>query len=552
MATEKEAKIMNMDKSPKVLPQDQHNEVLASNVSPPDWKNPEPSGRYNLVVIGAGTAGLVTAAGAAGLGAKVALIERHLIGGDCLNYGCVPSKAIIRSSRSAEDVRKAGSFGVHVPHGMEVDFAEVMERMRRLRSKISFHDSANRFRGLGVDVFLGEARFTGEDSVEVGGRKLLFSKAVIATGARAVELPIEGLREAGYLTNETVFSLTERPERLAVIGGGPLGSELAQAFQRLGSHVTIIEVGDHLLGREDSDAAKIVQDAFLREGVELLLNARPKRISRTDEGKVIIYEKEGREERLLVDEILIGAGRAPNVEGLNLEAAEVRYDRKNGVIIDDHLQTTNPRIYAAGDICLQYKFTHTADATARIVIQNALFMGRKKLSALTIPWTTYTDPEVAHVGMYERDARERGIEVDTFVRPLSEVDRAILDGEDEGFVKVHLKRGTDKILGATIVARHAGEMVSEISLAIVNGLGLKAIGSVIHPYPSQAEAIRQVADMYNRTRLTPFVKSVFSSWLSLGRMNVSIALGRYWHETKGSARRKLASLWKRAPESGKE
>ena len=550
-SSEKEIAIMNRN-SPKVMPQDQFNETLVANVSPPAWKNPEPSGRYNLVVIGAGTAGLVTAAGAAGLGARVALIENHLLGGDCLNTGCVPSKAIIRSSRSAQDVRATANFGVHVPCGVEVDFPAVMERMRRLRSKISSHDSANRFKELGVDVFLGHGRFTGEDTVEVDGKALQFSKAVIATGARAVELPIEGLREAGYLTNETVFSLTGRPSRLAVIGGGPLGSELAQAFQRLGSQVAIIEMGDHLLGREDSDAARIIQEAFLKEGVQLLLNARPVRISRTGEGKVIFYESDGKEERLVVDEILIGVGRAPNVEGLNLDAAGVRYDRKQGVIADDHLRTSNPRIYAAGDICLRYKFTHTADATARIVIQNALFMGRKKLSALTIPWTTYTDPEVAHVGMYERDAKERGIEVDTFIRPLSEVDRPVLDGEDEGFVKVHVKRGTDKILGATIVARHAGEMVSEISVAIVNGLGLKAIGNVIHPYPTQAEAIKQVADMYNRTRLTPFVKQVFSFWLSLGLMDVSIALGRYWYEMKGTVRRALASLWNRVPVRGKE
>jgi pyruvate/2-oxoglutarate dehydrogenase complex dihydrolipoamide dehydrogenase (E3) component len=550
-SSKEEIAIMNRN-PPKVMPQDQFNETLVSNVSPPAWKNPEPSGRYNLVVIGAGTAGLVTAAGAAGLGARVALIESHLLGGDCLNYGCVPSKSIIRSSRSAEDVRSAGGFGVRAPGGVEVDFPSVMERMRRLRSKISSHDSANRFKELGVDVFLGHGRFSGEDTVEVAGKTLHFSKAVIATGARAVELPIEGLREAGYLTNETVFSLTERPARLAVIGGGPLGSELAQAFHRLGSQVTVVEMGNHLLGREDSDAAKIIQEVFLKEGVQLLLNARPVRISKTDEGKVIFYEIDGKEERLVVDEILIGAGRAPNVDGLNLEAAGVRYDRKQGVVVDDYLNTSNPRIFAAGDICLQYKFTHTADAAARIAIQNALFMGRKKLSGLTIPWTTYTDPEVAHVGMYERDAKERGIEVDTFVRPLSEVDRAVVDGEEEGFVKVHVKRGTDKILGATIVARHAGEMLSEISLAMVNGLGLKAVGNVIHPYPTQAEAIKQVADMYNRTRLTPFVKQAFTFWLSFGRMSVAIALGRYWHETKGAVRKALASLWSRAHESGKE
>lgn len=544
---------MNRDKSPKVLPQDKYNQVLISNVSPPGWRNPEPSKRYNLVVIGGGTAGLVTAAGAAGLGAKVALVERHLLGGDCLNYGCVPSKSIIRSARSAEDVRLAGSLGIRVPEGMEVDFPAVMERMRRLRSKLSSHDSARRFQEMGVDVFLGEARFTGADSVEAGGKRLRFSKAVIATGARAVELPIEGLREIGYLTNETVFSLTERPQRLAVIGGGPLGSELAQAFHRLGSRVTLFEAGDHLLGREDSDAAQILQDAFVKEGVQLNLGSKPKRVSRTDQGKVITYEKNGKEEQLVVDEILIGVGRAPNVEGLNLEAAGVKYDRKNGVIVNDFLQTSNPRIYAAGDICLQAKFTHTADATARIVIQNALFLGRKKLSALTIPWTTYTDPEIAHVGMYERDAKERGIEVDTFARSLSEVDRAVLDGEDQGFVKLHVKRGTDKILGATIVARHAGEMIGEIGLAMVGGLGLKAMANVIHPYPTQAEAIKQVADMYNRTRLTPFIKRGFSFWLGLNRLNSAAALGRYRHRAQSVLSRAFAALAKKkAPERKEE
>jgi pyruvate/2-oxoglutarate dehydrogenase complex dihydrolipoamide dehydrogenase (E3) component len=510
---------MNMDKSTKLLPDDQYNQVLVANVSPPGWKNPQPSGRYNLVVIGAGTAGLVTAAGAAGLGAKVALIEKHLFGGDCLNYGCVPSKSIIRSSRSAQDVRLAGDFGVRVPAGTEVDFPAVMERMRRLRSKISFHDSIMRFRELGVDVFLGEAHFAGQDSVEVEGQTLLFSKAVITTGARAAEPAIEGIAEAGYLTNENVFSLTERPERLAVIGGGPIGSELAQAFQRLGSKVTIIQRGGQLLEREDSDAAQILHDTFLREGIQLLLKAKPKTISLTGHGAVILYEKDGKEERLTVDKILVGVGRAPNVEGLNLEAAGVRYDKNKGVVVNDRLQTTNPRIFAAGDICLQYKFTHTADAAARIVIQNALFLGHKKISALTIPWTTFTDPEIAHVGMNERDGKERGIEVDTFVRRLGDVDRAVVDGEEQGFVKVHVKRGTDTILGATIVARHAGEMVSEISLAMVNGLGLKAMANVIHPYPTQAEAIRQVADMYNRTRLTPLAKKAFSFWLRLCRLN---------------------------------
>jgi pyruvate/2-oxoglutarate dehydrogenase complex dihydrolipoamide dehydrogenase (E3) component len=510
---------MKTDSMAGVLPLDQYNKTLVDNVHPPDWQNPEPADRYNLVVIGAGTAGLVTAAGAAGLGARVALIEKHLLGGDCLNVGCVPSKCIIRSSRAAADVRAAAQFGVIVPGEVGVDFSAVMERMRRLRSGISTHDSVRRFRNLGVDIFLGEAQFTGLDAIAVGGRTLRFSKAAITAGARAIGLPIEGLREAGYLTNETVFSLTERPKRLAVIGGGPLGSELAQAFHRLGSKVIVFQKNDHLLGREDGDAAEILRKAFLGEGIELLLKTRPTGISLTDQGKLITYDQDGRIGNVLVDEILLGVGRAPNVEGLSLEAAGVDYDQKNGVIVNDYLQTTNPRIYAAGDICLRHRFTHTADAAARIVIQNALFRGRKKLSALTIPWCTYTDPEIAHVGLYEGDALDRGIPVDTFIKNLKEVDRAITDGEEDGFVKIHVKRGTDKIVGATIVARHAGEMINEISLAMLGGLGLKTIANVIHPYPTQSEAIKQVADAYNRTRLTRLVKTLLKLWLAVGRSN---------------------------------
>lgn len=501
----------------QVLPHDLHNEALVSNVHPSDWKNPEPASRYNLVVIGAGTAGLVTAAGAAGLGAKVALVERHFLGGDCLNVGCVPSKCIIRSSRVAADIRDASQFGVHVPEGIEVDFPAVMERMRRLRARISEHDSAKRFKELGVDLFLGEGRFSGPDTVQVAGKILKFKKAVIATGTRPVELAVDGIAEVGFHTNETVFSLTERPRHLAVIGGGPIGCELAQAFRRLGSEVTLFHNAAHILNREDSDAAEIIQKSFIRDGIRLKLNCKTKRVEKKNGSKVIHIECNGKEEEIAVDEILAGAGRAPNVEGLNLETVGVKCDKRQGVEVNEQLQTTNPRIYAAGDICLKYKFTHTADATARIVIQNGLFGGRKKLSVLTIPWCTYTDPEIAHVGMYEKDARERGIEVDTFVRFMNEVDRAVTDGEEEGFVKIHVRKGTDKILGATIVARHAGEMLGEITLAIVGNLGLKTLSNVIHTYPTQAEAIKQVADAYNRTRLTPFIKGLFKKWLAWKR-----------------------------------
>ena len=496
-----------------VLPKDSHNPELLASVHPPDWRPPTPAPRYNLVVIGGGTAGLVTAAGAAGLGARVALVERDFLGGDCLNVGCVPSKCVIRSSRVVGELRAAPDLGVRVPPAVGVDFGAVMERMRAVRARISHHDSAQRFSGLGVDVFLGEGRFSGPDTVAVEGVSLRFRKAVIATGGRAHHPAIPGLAGAGFLTNENVFDLTERPLRLAVIGGGPIGCELAQAFRRLGSEVTLFHTGSHILNREDADAAQIVQRAFIDEGVHLVLGARLARVDRVPEGKVLHAETPGGPVRVTVDEILVGAGRVPNVDGLGLETAKVAYDRRDGVKVNDHLQTSNPRIYAAGDVCMARKFTHAADFAARTVIQNALFLGRKKLSALTIPWCTYTDPEIAHVGLYESEAEQRGLALDTYLRPFSEVDRAIIDGEEQGFVKVHVRRGTDKVAGATIVARHAGEMIGELTLAMTGGIGLSRLASVIHPYPTQAEAIRQVGDMYNRSRLTPSIKRVFAAWL---------------------------------------
>lgn len=501
----------------EVLPDDAHNRALVSNVCPTDWVNPDPGERYNLVVVGAGTAGLVAAAGAAGLGARVALVERRLMGGDCLNFGCVPSKALIRSSRVYALLRKADSYGVNVPHGARVDFSAVMDRLRRLRSEIGAHDSAQRFKDLGVDVFLGHAMFTGPRSIAVGGQTLHFKKAIVATGAGPARPRLKGLDEAGFLTNETVFSLTERPSRLAVIGGGPIGCEMAQAFQRLGTQVILFHKNAHILDREDPDAAAFIQKRFIDEGIRLVLHVDLKEAKMVRGEKVIHFEARGKPDSVAVDEILVGAGRTPNVEHLGLEAARVKYDARKEVLTDDYLRTSNHDVYAAGDVAVGYKFTHTADAAARIVLQNALFRGAKKLSALTIPWCTYTDPEIAHVGMYEVDAIKRGIELDTFVRPLGEVDRARLDGEDEGFVKIHVKKGTDKIIGATVVAAYAGEMISELTLAMVGKIGLGTLSGVIHPYPTQAEAIKQAADAYNRTRLTPFVKTIFEKWFSWNR-----------------------------------
>ncbi len=509
---------MPLEPQPLVLPLDEHDKTLVKNVHPPVWTNPEPASRYNLVVIGAGTAGLVTAAGAAGLGAKVALIERNLMGGDCLNVGCVPSKGIIRAARAAYDVRTSSEFGVKGVKDATVDFGKAMERMRRIRAGISFHDSAERYsRELGVDVFLGHGRFTGRDSIDVDEKRLRFKKAAICTGARAAAPPIPGIAETGYLTNENVFWLTELPKRLAVIGGGPIGCELAQTFARMGSQVTLLQRSGRLLPREDADAAEFVHRSLARDGVELRPRSRILRVSKKGADKAIAVEEDGRTVELSVDEILVGVGRAPNVEGLDLEKAGVAYDPREGVTVNDKLRTTNPSVYAAGDICSSYKFTHTADAMARIVIANALFMARQKASALVIPWCTYTDPEVAHVGMYEKDAKARGVDVLTLTVPLSGIDRALLDGETEGFARVHVRRGSGKILGATMVARHAGEMINELTLAMTAGLGLSAIGKAIHPYPTQAEAIKKLADAYNRTRLTPMVKKVFRAWLKWRR-----------------------------------
>ena len=509
-----------MTQTVSIPPMDAHNQSLLSNVHPPEWENPKPEGVYNLVVIGAGTAGLVTAVGAAGLGAKVALIEKHLMGGDCLNVGCVPSKCVIRSSRAAADVRDAGRFGLRLAGGAEADFPAVMERMRKLRAGISRHDSAQRYKSLGVDMFFGSARFLHGNRVEAGGAVLKFKKAVIATGARAARPDIPGIQEAGFLTNETVFNLTALPKRLLVIGAGPIGCEMAQAMSRLGSRVHLFEATHGFLPREDREAAALVEAAFRRDKINAICCCKIEKVEKRGNEKAVHFTAKhggGRPERVAVDEILVGVGRAPNVENLGLETAGVDYDPRAGVKVNDYLQTTHPDIYACGDICLKYKFTHTADASARIVIQNALFFKSRKAGSLIIPWCTYTDPEIAHVGLYEHEAKNQGLDLDTYVRRLSDVDRAIVDGEEEGLVKIHVRKGTDEILGATIVARHAGEMISEITLAMTAKVGLGKIAGVIHPYPTQAEAIKQAADAYNRTRLTPLVKKLFRSWLNWAR-----------------------------------
>ncbi|WP_087149607.1 mercuric reductase [Mariniblastus fucicola] len=510
----------------QLQPHDEHNRELESNVHPPEWQNPTPADNYHLVVIGAGTAGLVTAAGAAGLGARVALIERELMGGDCLNVGCVPSKGLIGAARVAATVRDAAPFGVNVPEGSAVDFGKAMERMREKRAGISHVDSAQRFKDLGVDVFLGQGKFTDDNTVTVTRKdgsvsQLKFKKGVIATGARAAAPPIKGLDSVDYLTNENLFSLTELPKRFGIVGSGPIGAEMAQSFARFGSEVFLFERGDHILTREDDEAAAVVQNQFEKDGVNLMLNSKDMELAPAADGKISVkVTQNGTQSETVVDQLLVAVGRAPNTDGLNLEGVNVDFDKK-GIQVNDNLQTTNPRIYAAGDICSKYQFTHAADFQARIVIQNALFavgpFGKKKSSDLIIPWATYTSPEIAHVGMYPKDAKEAGIEIDTYTQQLEHVDRAILEGNDEGFVKVHTKKGTDKIVGATIVAENAGDLISEITVAMQNKIGLAGIGSTIHPYPTQADAIRKLGDQFNKTKLTPFSEKMLGL---LRRLNV--------------------------------
>jgi pyruvate/2-oxoglutarate dehydrogenase complex dihydrolipoamide dehydrogenase (E3) component len=479
-----------------LLPDDEHDRVLAENVHPSTWVNPHSTGRYNIIVLGAGTAGLITAVISASLGAKVALIEQHLMGGDCLNVGCVPSKGIIRAARAWADVRNAGEFGISIPPGVTYDFSAVMSRMRKLRARISHN--------------LGHGRFTGTDTIQVegsaGNRTLTFVRAAVCTGARASSADIPGLKEAGYLTNESVFSLTALPRRIGVIGAGPIGCEMAQAFARFGSQVYLIEAMHGILPKEDRDAAQLVEQQMVKDGVTLLCCGQKLRVAKTVEGKRLTGSSHDRQYDVTVDEILVGVGRTPNVEELGLETAGVKFDEQ-GVGVNHRLQTSNSKVFAAGDICSRFKFTHAADAMAQIVVQNALFphpfgLGYANVNALLIPWCTYTDPEVAHVGLYEGEARAKGIEVESYTFKLDEVDRAILDGQENGFAKIHLRKGTDKILGATVVAAHAGDLISEFSVVMKAGGGARTIGGTIHPYPTQAEVNKKVVNLWRKAHFS--------------------------------------------------
>ncbi|MBB6247370.1 mercuric reductase [Rhodanobacter sp. A1T4] len=495
-------------------PQDAWEDKRLADLHPVAWANPKPMDRYQLVIVGAGSAGVAAAELAIAMGLKVAMIERHLIGGTCLNTGCVPSKALIRTARLYADMRNAGRYGGKVPDHIEVDFTAVMDRVRRIRSHLSGGSSVRRMASLGVDMFFGNVRFTGADTLMVNDLTLRFGKAMIATGTRPHIPNVPGLREAGFLTNATVFNLTELPKRLLVIGGGPVGCELAQAFRQLGSKVTIVQDKPLFLEKEERDAAQILSDAFARDGIEVRLNTTATAVRVENGVKQVDLLSADYKSTIEVDAILTGVGRVPNVQGMDLEKAGVKFDDKKGISVDDFLATNNPRIYAAGDVCLEDQYTDTAAASARIVVNNAFMRGRMRLSELVIPWCTYTDPEIAHVGLYVREANLKGIPVKTFTVPMHQIDRAVTDSEEGGFVKIHIREGTDTILGATIVARHAGEMINEITLAMVAKIGLRTLARVIHAYPTQAEAIREAAKAYSRTRITSRLRARLQKWLA--------------------------------------
>lgn len=463
----------------------QHPALLQATSDPRDTLPTKLRSRYDFIAIGGGTAGLVSAFGAAALGARVALIERDRLGGDCLNVGCVPSKALLRSARAVREVRTAAGVGIQVA-APRADFRTVMARLKERRAILAPNDSVERLEAAGVDVHFGSASFSGPRSVVVNGRQLTFGRAVIATGGRPVAPPIPGLHDVGFLTNETVFNLQEQPRRMLVIGAGAIGCELAQAFSLLGTDVTVTDVADRPLSHEDADASAIVKRSLESDGVRFQLGRALPRIDRD-----------------AADAILVAAGRAPNVEDLHLEAAGIRFT-KQGIDVTDRLQTTNPRVFAAGDVASPFKFTHAADAAARIVVQNALFFGRRRVSAVVVPWCTYTIPEVARVGTLEGEA---------ITVPMAEVDRAVLDGETDGFVRVHHDRG--RIRGCTIVAPHAGDLIGPVVATLRSGGTLSDLSATVFPYPTYTEALRKAGDSYRRTLVTPSVKSLLRRYFRL-------------------------------------
>ena len=461
-------------------------------VFPRDYRNPTPRSRYHLVVIGAGPAGLVTAIAAAGLGAQVALVERQAMGGDCLNVGCIPSKSLLEYTRRNP--------------GCPAD--EAFAWLRQVRAEVAHHDSVDRYRRHGVDVFLGSAHFLDHESVAVDELRLRARRFVIATGARAAMPPIPGLASCNPLTNESIFDLAEPPRRLAILGAGPIGCEMAQAMARLGVDVQLFELADRVLPGESASAGGVLGPALESDGVTLHLGSLVSDVTVGADGPILHADGIS----VAAGQVLVAAGRRANVEGLQLHKAGVElHDRL--IVVDNKLRTTNRKIYAAGDVCSRHQFTHNADAHARIVVQNALFAPTATTAALIVPRCTYTDPEVAQVGPTHEELDLAGTAYDSYRVDFADLDRGKAAGDRHGFVEVMTQKGRDRILGGTIVGEGAGEQIAGLCLAMNNGLGLGRLGKTMLPYPTRGEYMKRLADAYNRTRLTPLAQAAMSFWL---------------------------------------
>jgi dihydrolipoamide dehydrogenase len=471
---------------------------------------------YNVIVIGGGSAGLVSSYIAAAMKAKVALIEKHKMGGDCLNTGCVPSKALLRSAKMLSYARRAEEFGFNKTN-VDFDFSKVMERVQSVIQAIAPHDSVERYTQLGVDCIEGAAKIVAPNRVEVNGKTLTARSIIVATGARPIVPPIPGLDKIQYLTSDTVWNLRERPKRLLVLGGGPIGAEMAQAFSRLGSEVTIVEMAPHLLVREDAEVIELVTNKFQAEGIRVLTNHKAKSFCTENGESVLTCDHGGRDVDLPFDKVIVALGRQANVTGFGLEELGIKLSPRKTIEADAFLETNVPGIYVCGDVTGPYQFTHTAAHQAWYASINALLapFKRFKVDYRVIPWTTFTDPEVARVGLNEKEAKEKGIPYEVTTYGIDDLDRAITDSEAHGFVKVLTVPGKDRILGVTIVGTHAGDIIPEFILAMKHGLGLNKILGTIHIYPTLGEANKYAAGVWRKAHVPKVglkLMKIFHAW----------------------------------------
>lgn len=473
-----------------------------------------PMKKFDLVIIGGGVAGLVSASGAAQLGARVALVERESLGGDCLRTGCVPTKRLVHSAKVASLMRRAGEFGLE-GEPLRVNFQKVMQSMRDVRAEIGKNDDPERFRKMGVDVMFGEGRFTGPNEFEIKGERLWGRKFIIATGSRPVMLPIPGLKESGALTNETALELDRLPRTIAILGAGPIGMEFAQVFSRLGSKVTVIEKMGQILPREDKELSDALFKILSAQGIRIDVCTEVKEVRRSGEAKTLSAQCPTGDKTYEADEVMIAIGRAPNVEGLNLEAAGVEYDRRKGIKADDTLRTSQKHIYACGDVVGQYAFTHVAEYHAGIAISNSLFpVIKRKVDYRVVPWTTFTDPELSRIGLTEDEAKEKygSKDVHVYRFEFKDVDRAVIEGEGQGLIKL-VCDSKARILGAHILGPHAGELIHEYVLAMRENLPITKISRAIHVYPTGSQAVKRAADQYYKEKLFTGWFPKLAKWL---------------------------------------